>query len=129
MSASNASSPRWTLEQRQVQMLGRQLPLEERGRAGEKGVVALKWTETMISEAISMRERGLSSAVIAERIGMTRNAVVGKLWRIGVRGGDVVITSQKKASRRGGSVTWSEEKLTETWADRKIRRAQERAAA
>lgn len=87
------------------------------------------WSEDVIKEAISMRERGLSSAVIAERIGTTRNAVVGKLWRVGVRGGDVVIKSQNKASRRGGSVTWSDEKLTETWTDRKIRRAQERAAA
>lgn len=90
------------------------------------------WTKDEIETAIRMRGDGFSSAMIALKVGRTRNAVVGKLWKMGVKPGGIYHRSKNtgvRATQIFSARTWTDEKLTETWADRKIRRAQERAAA
>lgn len=84
-----------------------------------------------MEQAVTMRNRGFSSARIGNTLGFTRNAVVGKLYRLGVRVNGKIIhraTYVRKSPDRSGQRTWSEENLTETWAARKARIARERAA-
>lgn len=91
----------------------------------------MKWTEELTTQAVTMRKRGFSSAMIAKTLGCTRNMVVGKLYRLGVSiGGPVVhrATYVRKNVDRSDIRSWSEENLTETWEARKARLARERAA-
>lgn len=84
------------------------------------------WSPADLETAISMRKDGYSSALIAEKLGTTRNAVIGKLHRAGVPGGDVIHKSKNRRPSRVGPSTWSEKNLTETWAERKARLAVEK---
>ena len=43
------------------------------------------WTEERIAEALRLFNDGLSANLIGDRLGTTRNAVIGKLHRCGVR--------------------------------------------
>lgn len=59
------------------------------------------WSPADLETAISMRKDGYSSALIAEKLGTTRNAVIGKLHRAGVPGGDVIQVQESKAVQSG----------------------------
>ena len=89
------------------------------------------WSESDFALAVEMRANGFSSAMIALKIGKTRNSVVGKLYRCGVKPGDITHAYRigfRAKPNRSESRTWSEENLTETWADLKARLAAERMA-
>lgn len=79
------------------------------------------WTPDVISRAVSLKARGLSHAQVARKLGTTRNAVIGKLWRIDGR-----VTRGEGMGRPVGSFcdTW-DVKVFESYADRKTRLANE----
>jgi len=60
----------WTLE-----------PSEE---AGASAHVELTWTPERIERLIALWEEGVTTAEIGRRIGVTKNAVIGKVHRIGL---------------------------------------------
>ena len=86
----------------------------------------MKWTEENIARAVMMRRGGYSAQLIADALGFTRNAVIGKLHRLDEPAVGEVYT--KKTPRGKSKDRWSVECLTESWADRKARLARERAA-
>lgn len=86
----------------------------------------LIWTDEVVERAASMRRAGFSSAEIGRSMGLTRNAVVGKLWRVSRAASGKVVPFKPLA--RVEPRTYSEAALTERWADRKARLARERAA-
>ena len=59
---------------------------ERRRRAMGRRTLAERRAETdvMARQAADLRRSGLSSAEIGRRLGVTKNAVVGALWRRGV---------------------------------------------
>lgn len=79
------------------------------------------WTEDREATLRRLRASGFSFGMIAKEIGCTRRAAGGKHWRL-MRPRRV-----GPAPTRLASHGWSEEALTECWADRKARRAAERA--
>lgn len=82
------------------------------------------WTADKTAELIKLRSEGLSFAKLGRALGCTRNAVLSKVHRL----------DRKPVPRAAGpqptrkSHMWNDRSLTETWADRKARRAAERAA-
>lgn len=86
----------------------------------------MKWTEENIARAVMMRRGGYSAQLIADALGITRNAVIGKLHRLDEPAVGQVYTKTPK--KRQTKERWSAERLTESWADRKARLARERAA-
>ncbi len=46
----------------------------------------MKWTDERVSKLIKLWSEGHSASEVAERLGwVTRNAVLGKLWRMGIK--------------------------------------------
>ena len=45
------------------------------------------WTDARIAEAKQLYTEGVSCSVIGERLGCSRNAIIGKLTRLGIMGG------------------------------------------
>jgi len=45
---------------------------------------AFEWTPERIAALIALWEEGLTTSVIGERLGITKNAVVGKVHRLGL---------------------------------------------
>lgn len=84
------------------------------------------WTEENIRRAIMMRRGGYSAQKIADAIGATRNAVIGKMYRLNEPA--VGRFFNKKPRPRDLMNHWSVERLTETWGERKARLARERSA-
>jgi hypothetical protein len=61
--------------------------MRERGVArGSEMVWAKPWTTAELARAIRHRRAGRSAAEIAEKLGRTRNSVIGALWRAGEPG-------------------------------------------
>lgn len=50
----------------------------------------MTWTSERDAELLILFDSGLSGAQIAEIFGVTRNAVCGRKWRLGLRGGQSV---------------------------------------
>ena len=71
----------------------------------------------------------MSATVIAKRHGLTRNQVIGKIHRLGVKRHDKgeISTGRKRMGRPPETYRdlWGD-KLFETWAQRKARLARER---
>ncbi|MDR0967973.1 MAG: GcrA family cell cycle regulator [Rickettsiales bacterium] len=63
-------------------------------------MATISWTPAILNKMKTLMERGLSTAEIGKKIGMSKNAVVGKLNRLGwnpkATGADVKKTSAKK---------------------------------
>lgn len=83
------------------------------------------WTSERLGVAFALRQDGLSCSQIADVMGVTRNSVVGKMWRANNPRKKKVspVRTQQKEPR-----TYSDDALTEKWADRKVRLSRERAA-
>lgn len=84
------------------------------------------WTEENVARAVMMRRGGYSAQLIADALGFTRNAVIGKLHRMDEPAVGQAYT--KKPKKRQTKERWSAERLTEPWEVRKARLARERAA-
>lgn len=80
------------------------------------------WTQARDAKLIELRARGLTFSQIADRFERSRNAVMGRHTRL-------MQPPKPKAGIRmkRQAETWSEKALTETFADRKVRLAKERA--
>lgn len=74
------------------------------------------WPEPRLSALLALTERGLSASQCAIRLGTTRNAVLGKLWRQ-----RRVLRPPSEPKSKLGPM-WTEQRLTERWADRKKKR-------
>lgn len=46
------------------------------------------WTDEKIAELTRLWDERLSAYIIAEKLGVTRNAVIGKVWRLGLQNPD-----------------------------------------
>lgn len=77
------------------------------------------WTPQMEADLKRYRAEGLSYTAIARRMGLTRGAVSGKIWR-----GEQPASEKE---RRDPEAAW-DHKLFELWAERKARLAGERRA-
>lgn len=86
----------------------------------------MKWTEEEVARAVMMRRGGYSAQLIADALGFTRNAVIGKMHRLDEPAVGQIYT--KKTPRGKSKDRWSDSLLTETWEARKARLARERAA-
>ncbi len=78
------------------------------------------WTTEIISHAMNLRAHGSSYDQIARQIGTSRNAVIGKLWRVDNRR----TTNSGMGRPLGLGDTW-DTKTFETYAQRKERLANE----
>lgn len=90
-----------------------------------------KWTAEQDDVILEYWARRWSAGMIAQQVGMTRSAVLGRLYRLGVLGKP----RDQRAPRERfpnapptpkGRGAWTEESLTEKWADRKERLRRER---
>jgi len=92
----------------------------------------MKWTPELTARVIQMKRDGLSGRQMAKRLGMSRSAIVGKLFRMGLCTGqntkDPDYMDKVRASRRviGGRNDW-DAVLFEPYAVRKARLREERA--
>ena len=77
--------------------------------------MSFEWTEDHIKTLIALWEEGLTTSQIGERIGITKNAVVGKVHRLGLpkRGSPIKPKPEKKktnvvsmAQLRPGMCVW-----------------------
>lgn len=57
------------------------------------------WTEERIAELLRLAADGLSAALIANKLGTTRNAIIGKRHRLGVYNGRTNPTGKKRVVR------------------------------
>lgn len=73
------------------------------------------WTDERLAELARLRALGLGALRIARRMGTTKSAVHGKLYR--------QANVAPKADPAGRHERSWEDRLTERWADRKQRRA------
>lgn len=96
------------------------------------------WTDEQVAQMLDYWSRDLSAGAIAPLVGKTRSSVMSKLFRMGVlkrprsQAKDLVAARKAVApsARDAESMrhnSWSEERLTEKWADRKERLRRERA--
>lgn len=93
------------------------------------------WTDEETALMLDHWYRGLPATAIAPLIGRTRGAVLGHIHRLGAQRKDMgrekpKVTKRVPAARVVAPVrygSWSEENLTERWADRKERLRRERA--
>ena len=98
-------------------------------------MVGKPWTPEQDEEILAFWYRRWSAGMIAQHVGKTRSAILGRLYRLGVLGKPRdqrvprVRVSQSDTTHRGGFRNWSEESLTEKWADRKERLRREREQA
>ncbi len=53
-------------------------------KSDEKKIMSEEWTPTRISILIALWNEGLTTSVIGVRLGVTKNAVVGKVHRLGL---------------------------------------------
>ena len=87
--------------------------------------------EDFTNEVLRLWKAGKSGGKIAQMMGLTRSSVMGKLNRLGVLNADRAVVDRFPANKfkPGQSKpmprTWSDQALTETWAERKKRRANE----
>jgi hypothetical protein len=93
------------------------------------------WTEEETTALLAYWHRGLTATDIAPLIGRTRGAVLGMIFRLGAqrhnwgREKAAPKTRARAAREKVPAVRyngWSEESLTEKWADRKERLQRER---
>jgi len=90
----------------------------------------LRWKDNpeRLKQLRDYRNEGLSFAQIAERMGSTRGAVAHAVW-VYILGNKNVSGIHYYVRKKDGIQqplrNWSEEALTETWAERKARRARE----
>lgn len=80
------------------------------------------WTKARDAKLIELRASGLTFSQIADRFERSRHAVMGRHSRLTQPPKAGVGIRMKRAANK-----WSESHLTETWADRKVRLAKERA--
>ncbi len=86
--------------------------------------------EGRTEELLSLWKAGKSGGKIAQMMGLTRSSVMGKLNRLGVLNADRAVVDRfppntKVQGKNKSPKTWSDQALTETWAERKKRRANE----
>lgn len=88
------------------------------------------WTEERTEEVERLWKMGLTADEVAERMGLTRNAVCGKLNRMGLMGRMHhrirVRTNRSKYTGSTHGLSW-DEKLFEPYSVRKARLERERA--
>lgn len=101
--------------------------------------ISAEWPEELITELLRLDALvpKLNARDIGARLGRTRSAVIGKLQRIKDR--QDKLSKQTKQAILGEEVVevvrfkdsnaWTESRLTETWEDRKRRRALEKERA
>lgn len=68
-------------------------------RVGGDLVTYRAWTDDERAEAVRMRRAGFGSTLIGKRLGRTKNAVVGELWRLGEPG---VLVNQTRVPKGVG---------------------------
>lgn len=89
------------------------------------------WTPDDDEAILDFWNRKWSAGMIAQRVGKTRSAILGRLYRLGVLGKPrdqraPRVRIPREPISRSGYRNWSEENLTEKWADRKERLRRER---
>ena len=85
-----------------------------------KGGVEMFWTDERVSQFKALRGEGFSFAKCAKALGCTRNAATSKWQRLSgrhLKGGIKKRASTWTAGRI--PYRWSEEALTQRWADRR----------
>ena len=79
------------------------------------------WSTEEIERLKELWVAGRSIRIIARELGRTPGSTVGKLNRLGLLGGDRV-TSTFTPKPKNAKNSWTDERLTEKWADRKKRK-------
>lgn len=51
---------------------------------GEYGYTGQAWPQEKVDELIKLHQEGYSAGIIAEKLGVSRNAAIGKAWRMGL---------------------------------------------
>lgn len=86
------------------------------------------WHEDLAKAVVMDWRDNMTTSQIAKKHGLTRNQVAGKIYRMRATRDDTseIVVIRKKMGRPIGRkpVSW-DERLTETWAQRKARRAKE----
>ncbi|MDR2769940.1 MAG: GcrA family cell cycle regulator [Rickettsiales bacterium] len=59
---------------------------------------ANSWTAAMVSQLKTLFNKGLSTAAIGKKLGVTKNAVVGKINRMGLNAAEKSAAPRKKAA-------------------------------
>lgn len=77
----------------------------------------MEWTQEAIDRMFAMRRKGWSFGIIAQELGTTRNAAIGKFWRLMVQAGHSP-TPRKAVLERIESRRLSAEELRHTVAKR-----------
>ena len=94
------------------------------------------WTAEEDERLLTMWARNWSASIVAAKLGRTRSSALGRLHRLGALNPSREATTPKIHAMRlpvnaspgnRHRYSWSEEALTEKWADRKARLAKERA--
>jgi hypothetical protein len=85
------------------------------------------WTPELIARVEHERSMGLSHREIAKRHGLTRNQVIGKLWRL--NGPDGIIGSHLKPARPDKQPWRDTHNVFEPYSEFKARKQRERDAA
>lgn len=83
-----------------------------------------RWTEERVKMAMAMRYSGMSMSQIALSMNVSRNSVAGAFHRERKR-----INKPKPAAKvrvNSHLMTWSDENLTESWAEYRLRKQAER---
>ena len=87
-------------------------------------IEANRWTKEETAAVLEYWRRGLTASTIAPLVGKTRSAVLGKIGRLGEqRDPQGRVEAPIKVCRK----SWSEDNLTEKWADRQERLRRERS--
>lgn len=81
-----------------------------------------KWTEEQIKQIVDLRRSGESVEAISDHVGISRPTIRMKLKEMGVS-----CAPRSRVGRPGNDLSW-DERLFESYAERKARLARERAA-
>ena len=65
------------------------------------------WTDARVSQLKALFEDGLSSAMIADKLCVTRNTVCGKIARLGLQRPGAPLVKKKKTYRRRVKNSWN----------------------
>jgi hypothetical protein len=90
---------------------------------------AYRWTTDMVNTLFSLHEQGFSYAVIAARLGVTKNAAVGKGNRLGIKSARSIKPKQTKAERAARERTWRKNRKQSLPRAPKLRATEARALA
>lgn len=79
-------------------------------------------------DLIAMRQQGLSAREIGKKTGLSRAAVIGRIWRYNNPSGVGARTYKERADVPVVVADYWHHKTFESWADRKARLKREREA-